>query len=206
MMQEYKVNLYLNASRHPQANPVERTNRTIISMIRAYIGDNHRHWDKDLPQLGFALRSAVHETTGFSPAFLTFGRELNATSEGYALLNDQSQLPVDGDNCKDHVTKLQKLKDIIPLVKYRLDTAHSKSAGRYNLRRRDVAFKEKDLVLKRNFVQSNAASYFTSKLAPRFVGPYRIIKKSSPVTYCLQSLEGKHLGTWHVQDLKPYVQ
>lgn len=77
----YKVKILYNASRHPQANPSERTNRTVISMIRAFVKDNHRDWDKHIAELGFALRTAKNETTGYTPAFLNFGREPRISGE-----------------------------------------------------------------------------------------------------------------------------
>jgi len=205
VLHDYKVKLVLNAKRHPQANPTERTNRTIITMLRAYISENHRHWDKDLAHLGFALRTAVQETTGHTPAFLTFGRELQASGEGYALLDDPSSIPAVG-NATDHATHLKKLDEIFKTVTKKLDIAHKKSADRYNLRRRSLEFNVGDLVLKRNFVQSDAAAYFSSKLTPRFTGPYRIDKRTSSVTYVLKDMDGSNIGVWHVSDLKPYYE
>src|SRR3978361_1721779 len=59
-----------------QANPVERTNKTIKTMISQFSEENHRDWDKHLAELQFAINSSVHDSTGFSPALLNFGREL----------------------------------------------------------------------------------------------------------------------------------
>ncbi|CAF1179223.1 unnamed protein product [Didymodactylos carnosus] len=44
-------------------------------MIRAYAQSDQRAWDVKLPQLAFALRTAINDSTGESPAFLMFGRE-----------------------------------------------------------------------------------------------------------------------------------
>lgn len=65
----------------PQCNPVERTNRTIKIMIAQFVGKNHRHWDKHIGALQFAFNTAVHDATGYTPAFLNHGREL-ATPNG----------------------------------------------------------------------------------------------------------------------------
>lgn len=203
MAEEYRVKILLNASRHPQANPTERTNRTIISMIRAYIKDNHRVWDQDLPKLGFALRSAVSESTGFTPAYLTYGRELNATGEGYSLLKDWDQVP-GKQEMSPHVRNLENLVHIYKAVKNNLDKSHQKNERHYNLRRRETTFNVGDSVLKRNFVQSKAVNYFSSKLAPRFVGPFKIKQKISPVVYQLEEPGGKSVGNWHISDLKKH--
>lgn len=62
---------------HPQSNPVERVNRDLKTRITAYIQNNHKEWDKFIPQFQFAHNTSVHSTTGMTPAFLVFGRELH---------------------------------------------------------------------------------------------------------------------------------
>lgn len=198
----YKCKILYNPSRHPQSNPTERVNRNVITMIRAYVGARHREWDKHLAQIGFALRTAVHEVTGFSPAFLNFGREPSASGVGVDLQSDDVGTVED---CGPYGRKLQELQDIFKEVKDRLVQAHEKSSHRYNLRRRPQEFKDNDLVLKRNFSQSDAAAGFSAKLTDRFVGPFRITKKISNVVYSLEDLQGKDAGKWHVNDLKRYI-
>lgn len=60
----------------PQCNPIERTNRTLKTMIRQFCDEKQRKWDVLLPELVFAWNTAQHVSTGFSPAILNFGREL----------------------------------------------------------------------------------------------------------------------------------
>ncbi|KAI4890217.1 hypothetical protein NFI96_009016 [Prochilodus magdalenae] len=66
----------LTTAYHPQTNATERVNRTLKTAIRAYIEGKHNSWDKYIPQICFALRTAPHESTGFSPAKMLYGREL----------------------------------------------------------------------------------------------------------------------------------
>ena len=62
---------------HPQGDGmVERLNRTLLQMLRAYVSKSSE-WELHLPLVLFAYRSAVHPSTGFSPFELMFGR--NAT-------------------------------------------------------------------------------------------------------------------------------
>lgn len=35
---------------HPQANPIERVNRTLKIMLSSYVQDNHHLWDEILAQ------------------------------------------------------------------------------------------------------------------------------------------------------------
>lgn len=63
---------------HPQANPYERINRVLKTMLRSFVSENHRIWDTKLGPIGAAVRGSWHEVTGYSPNFLVFGRELSS--------------------------------------------------------------------------------------------------------------------------------
>lgn len=202
LAKEYKVKIMYNASRHPQPNPVERINKTIGNMLRAYIQENHRLWDKELPKLGFALRSARHEATNFTPAYLNFGRQMQVNVEG----PENSQEIPTVENPENYGAKLQELNKIYQEVGQKLNLAYQKNANRYNLRRRPLEFQENDKVLRRNFPQSSAVKEFSAKLAPKFCGPFSISKKISKAIYQLRDEKGKSLGTWHISDLKPFIE
>ena len=58
-----------------QANPVERVNRVLKTMISSFVEGDHRSWDKHLPDFRFAYYTDVHGSTRVSPALLNFGRE-----------------------------------------------------------------------------------------------------------------------------------
>lgn len=59
---------------HQQANPVERVNRIIKTVIVQYIEENHRDWDLHIAHFRFAFNTAYHSSTQATPAFLNFGR------------------------------------------------------------------------------------------------------------------------------------
>ena len=61
---------------HPKSDGmVERFNRTLETMLSAYVSDNYKDWDRQLPYVMMAYRATAHETTGFSPNMLMLGRE-----------------------------------------------------------------------------------------------------------------------------------
>ena len=61
---------------HPQSDGmVERFNRTLATMLRAFVNENQRDWDEQLPYVMMAYRSTEHETTGLTPYMLMLGRE-----------------------------------------------------------------------------------------------------------------------------------
>lgn len=44
-------------------------------MIRAHVDESQNNWDQGIKQLCFSYNSSVHDTTGFTPFLIMFGRE-----------------------------------------------------------------------------------------------------------------------------------
>ncbi|KAK7106579.1 hypothetical protein V1264_017813 [Littorina saxatilis] len=59
---------------HPSGNPVERYNRSLLNMIRSLEDDKKSDWRKSLPAIVHAYNCCNHQSTGFCPYFLFFGR------------------------------------------------------------------------------------------------------------------------------------
>lgn len=66
---------------HPQANPVERRNRELKQQLAMAVGINHTNWPNQLATIRFAMNTARNQSTGYSPAYLTFGRKLRTIDD-----------------------------------------------------------------------------------------------------------------------------
>ena len=68
---------------HPQGNGAcERVNQTIKHNLRKLINEcDLGSWDRMLPLAAFAYNTVVHNSTGFSPFFLTFGSDPRVPSD-----------------------------------------------------------------------------------------------------------------------------
>ncbi len=69
------TNLKYTSPYHPQSNLTESENKTIKGMIMAYLKE-HVVWNLYIPEFGFALGTAVRESTKVAPCDLNNGRLL----------------------------------------------------------------------------------------------------------------------------------
>ena len=60
---------------HPQCDgQVERQNRTLQDMLSAFVSQNRNDWDLWVNLAAYAYNTSIHESTGYSPYELVFGR------------------------------------------------------------------------------------------------------------------------------------
>lgn len=185
-----------------QCNFVERNNKTIGQAVRSYISE-HRDWDKELPKIQFAINTSAHEVHNFSPAFLVFARHIPASGKFYGNMSDTQHTELCPDSRQKYVDNLSSLKEVFCQVKEKLHQAYLRNSKSYNLRKRDVSFKEGDWVWRRNRVLSDATAKFSAKLAPKYVLS-KVRTKKSKLVYILENQDGSLAGDYHIKDLKPY--
>lgn len=195
--------IWYNARYHPQCNFVERVNRTIGAAIRSYVKD-HKDWDQEIKKISYAMNTAKHESTGYPPAYLNFGRYVPISGKYYGEITSTENVDLLPDDRDKYISKLKGLSEIFVDVKQKLHAAYSKNASTYNLRRKNVEFTVGDKVWKRNKVLSDATRQFASKLAPKYV-LCKITRKISRLVYSLSNTDGSYAGEWHIKDLKPYL-
>ena len=188
---------------HAQANPVERTNRTLKPMIATFLKKDQRTWDLHLAEFAFAINTSVQASTQLTPAFLNFGRnprqartlkQLSETNQTFEMIDSVAW-----------ADRMQRLPAIYDMVQTNLKLVNERQAKYFNRNRRNIIFKVGDLVLRRNRVLSSAADHFAAKLAPKFVGPCIVEQVLSPVIYMLRDVNGDKTTKVHVEDLKTYV-
>uniref|UniRef100_H3A2D1 Gypsy retrotransposon integrase-like protein 1 n=1 Tax=Latimeria chalumnae TaxID=7897 RepID=H3A2D1_LATCH len=187
---EKGVDVIYTSLYHPQCNWTEYMNCTIKTILRMYV----HGWDKVLPRLGMALRTAIQDFTGCSPARLKLGQELflpldqelqeNCMSRVYFILGGPSY-----EECLAH-----QLSDLYQLAKTNMEKAHAQQRG--------VGLQVGSLVLRRSHPISSKSKGFSAKLAQHWEGPFRVARQLSEVTYGLAHLEtGEPQGTYHISNL-----
>ncbi|XP_041981036.1 uncharacterized protein LOC121734489 [Aricia agestis] len=189
---------------HPEANPAERKNRDLKAQLARLVEGDHRTWPKNLPVIRFALNSAVCRTTGTTPAYLTFGRELRSPSEA---THDQRAI-LDKDNFVPQITPyLRRFLNSLSAIRERVEKQQDKAKEYADQSRRQVDFQVGDKVLLKSHLLSKGSKALTAKFMPRRDGPYVIAKKISPTTYNIARMELPHeiIGKYHVQDLTRFI-
>lgn len=197
-LKKYHVTHWRNANYHPANNPTERANRVIGSAIRTYLNGDHSDWDKDIHKVAMAIRTAVHESTSFTPYFINYGRNYISTGEEYKHLRDA------GNELDYEPAELnENLKEVYESVKTNLRKAYDRYAKQYNLRSNSNApsYEIGETVLKRNFFLSNKAKQFSAKLADPF-SLAKVTGKIGSACYELEDINGNRLGVFHGSDLQ----
>ncbi|GFV45630.1 uncharacterized protein TNCV_326221 [Trichonephila clavipes] len=148
----------------PQANRTERVNRDLVQMIANYVNDQHDTWDQFLREFAYAMRAAVNETTGKTPAELFLGRKLITPFQKLVMVLDGTEFAV-GD-----------IERLFEEARRNTKAKLEKWAKYYDRRRRVVQIKVNDWVLIKTHLLSPAAKKVVAKFKPKFEGPYRVLE------------------------------
>ncbi|XP_075744429.1 uncharacterized protein LOC142803218 [Rhipicephalus microplus] len=196
----FGINHQKTTTYYPQANPTEQINRN-LKPLQTALAQQHRDWDACLNKIGLSLLSTVNRSTRYTPAFLNFGRELPNHIDRVLRASAVKVSP------SGYAAELRSRMDAA------LDLAHSNLAKvrasqktQYDWSNWDVRYDVGDLVLRRNHVLNDAAKGFSASLLAKWLGPYRMQTKVSPLVYKLAgSQERQGGGPVNVSNLKPFV-
>ena len=152
-------------------------------MLATTSHDHPFDWEDQLPKVCMAYNTSVHATTGYTPFYLMFGRQV--------------RLPIDivyGTKVRQapaseyaSLTK-QALEEAYGLVRKKLQTAHEIRKAYYDKKVHGKSFAEGDLV----WLFSPAVPRGQSKkIHHPWSGPYRIIEKMSECDYKIKKLTGR---------------
>ncbi len=161
---------------HPQTDGlVERFNRTLKTMIRKFVHEDAKNWDKWLEPLLFAVREVPQASTGFSPFELLYGRQPRGVLD--VLRETWEEGPSESKNEIQHVLDLRtKLHTLGQLSMENLLQAQDKQSRLYNRGARLCNFTPGDKVL----VLLPTSS---SKLLAKWQGPFEVTRQVGDLNY-----------------------
>lgn len=184
---------------HPQSDGlVERFNRTVEDMLSKFVSINQRDWETYLPLVMMAYRSSVHESTGYSPCLMMFGRDIN--------------LPVDllygKPPSENETTQIEYIDDTKRIMwevhehaRENMSKASNRQKRQYDHRSNLSKYKSDDAVWLQVTSRVKGRS---PKLQTRWDGPFFVVEALSDLVYKIQKTPNSACKVVHHDRLKPY--
>ncbi|WVZ84515.1 hypothetical protein U9M48_031544 [Paspalum notatum var. saurae] len=174
---------------HPQTSgQVERVNQILEDLLRACALTYSTKWDECLPLAEFAYNNSYQKSLEMAPFEALYGRRCRT------LLNwsEPGKRVIFGP---DLVTQSEEQ---IKLIHDNLKRAQSRQKSYSDKRRRPLVFEVEDHVYLRMSPMKGVHRFgVKGKLAPRYVGPFRITEQCGPIAYRLEL--PPHLAAVHDQ-------
>jgi len=190
--------LNISTAHHPQTDgQSEITHRSIEQILRAYVTPLHDDWASWLPIAEFSYNNSVNASTKQTPFFANLGFHPTVPTS-FITPNPLGTDPTAGKY-------LDTLRDIHTSITRELEFAKAQQSEQANRHRRNLTFIVGDKV-RLSTDNITLADYPSSKLRPRYLGPFTVIKVVSPVSYklSLPSSMAVH-PVFHVSRLLPWT-
>jgi hypothetical protein len=181
---------------HPQTDgQTERVNQILEDMLRACAIDYGSSWDDSLPYAEFSYNNSYQASIEMSPFEALYGRKCT-TPLLWSGVGERSFFGPD---------IIQEAEEKVRLIKDRLKIAQSRQKSYADNKRRDVSYEIGDRVYLRVSPLRGVKRFgIKGKLAPRFIGPFKILSRKGEVAYEIELpeiLSAVH-NVFHVSQLK----
>ncbi|KAE8664148.1 Detected protein of unknown function [Hibiscus syriacus] len=187
-----------STSFHPQTDgQSERVIQILEDMLRGCVIDFHGSWENFLPLAEFAYNNSYQTSIRMAPYEALYGRKCR-TPICWTELRDRKTLGPE---------LVRETEDTVRLIRDRLKEAFDRQKSYADQRRKDIQFEAGDQVFLKDSPWKKVLRFGRKgKLSPRFIGPFRILKKVGPVAYQLElpsELSRIH-DVFHVSMLRRY--
>ena len=193
-----EINKQKTTTYHPACNgAIERWHRTMNSLLGKTVQTNQKDWPQKLPYVVSAYNGSRHDSTGFSPNFLMFGRELNVAVD-IALGNPEGP-PQSVNDYAAHLT--ENMANAYELVSNQLQRSAERNKQNYDVGVKLKQYQPGDLVWVYSPRQFQGR---TPKWSRCFSGPFEVIRRVNEVNYVVRRSSKSAMVIVHVNKLKSY--
>ncbi|GJW50547.1 putative reverse transcriptase domain-containing protein [Tanacetum coccineum] len=187
---------YMSTAYHPQTDgQSERTIQTLEDMLRACVIDFGNGWVKHLPLVEFSYNNSYHASIKAAPFEALYGRKCRSP----VCWAEVGEVQLTGPEI------VQETTEKIIQVKQRMQAARDRQKSYADLKRKPMEFEVGDKVMLKVSPWKGVVRFGKrGKLNPRFVGPFKVIKRVGDVAYKLELPEelSRVHNTFHVSNLK----
>ncbi|GKC58462.1 putative reverse transcriptase domain-containing protein [Tanacetum coccineum] len=190
------TSLDMSTAYHPQTDgQSERTIQTLEDMLRACVIDFGNGWVKHLPLVEFSYNNSYHASIKAAPFEALYGRKCRSP----VCWAEVGEVQLTGPEI------VQETTEKIIQVKQRMQAARDRQKSYADLKRKPMEFEVGDKVMLKVLPWKGVVRFGKrGKLNPRFVGPFKVIKRVGDVAYKLELPEelSRVHNTFHVSNLK----
>ena len=183
----------------PQGNSqVERWHRTLNSLLGKVVSESQRDWPARVPGVVAAYRATIHESTGFTPNRLLFGRETHMPLDlAYGVDAEEAQR---SDSYDHYVSDMQdRLRQDYALAREHLGKSVRRNKKSYDLRTRPQQYTTGTWVW---YYYPRRYAGRSPKLQRMYTGPFLIVKILGQVNVVLQKSARSNPFISHIDKLK----
>jgi hypothetical protein len=172
------TNLSFSTAYHPQTSgQTERVNQILEDMLKACVIPFSKNWEKCLPFAEFSYNNSFQSSLGRAPFEALYGRKCR-TPLNWSETGERRFFGPD---------MIKEAKDQVGIIRERLKAAQSRQKSNYDRHHQEVRYEVGEQAYLRVTPLRGVHRFgIKGKLAPRYVGPFRILAKRGTLAYKLE--------------------
>jgi hypothetical protein len=192
--------LSFSTAYHPQTGgQTERVNQILEDMLRSCVLSYGIKWEDCLPFAEFSYNNSYQASLQMAPFEALYGRKCRTPLNW----SETGESQIFGPDI------IKEAEEQVQLIRNRLKVAQSRQKSYADSKRRPVIFNVGDFVyLRVTPLKGMQRFHVNGKLAPRYIGPFKILKRRGEMSYKLElptELSEFH-DVFHVSQLRKYLQ